>query len=431
MALDENLLERLSDATKGLRQAFYFSVIFALLAIYLLIDYRNPLPPEVLRIKDEVQLRLAELEPTYAFNDSLRSDGTAIHAYFRFLEPFVAIDTAAEQAVAGASIDDPRWLALDPTDRNLARSTRDMVQWLEHKIEWHMDSDLRELPVFNLPEFYTWYIRPEQEFSNESATRRLQASYRVAKALGQEIEEPAEWPASYYLYDFLVSNDRDALVSAFEAARRTKLSELKRSVAYLEKFCEDNEIQSCTSYQISAELDRGSFKIDTQSQVEKIEISFFPGGLETQVFVLVSPFLLFGSIFVAASQYYRRLALLAEISKDPDWRWERDVPWLMTNIRSFSVLPPVLRLAYSIAGACLFVTGLMLPVIAQSLSLKHSLTRSEAEIISWGWPVGHGLALAMSGFVILLMISHEFSAVSFLKETSKSVIARYKSLRTK
>lgn len=140
------MIERLGDATKGMRQAFYFSLIFSLLTIYLLFDVRNPLSPIAEAIKNDADARLRTLEPILALNDRLRSDPSALRNYFIFLEPLVAIDSAAEQAVVGVSSDDPKWLSLNPADRDLARSRRDAIFWLDHKIEGHADSELRDLP---------------------------------------------------------------------------------------------------------------------------------------------------------------------------------------------------------------------------------------------------------------------------------------------
>lgn len=419
MSLDENLVDRLNDATKALRQAFYFSLVFSLLSIYLLVDYRNPLPTEAIKVKEDVHLRLAEIEPIYALNDALRSNGALVRGYFRFLEPFVAIDTSAEQAVMGVSVEDPRWLSLDPTDRDLARSTRDMVQWLEHQVERHMNSDLRDLPIFNIAEYYSWYIYPELEFSNEHATRRLKASFRVAQALGQHLSQPSEWPSNYGLYDFVLGTADEAEISAFEAARDKSLQEIKSSSVFLESFCRDNDVDNCSFYEILAELDRGAFKIGRADKSEKIEISFFPGGLETQVFLLVSPFLLFGSVFIGASQYYRRLAILVEVSKDPDWKVERDTPWLMTNRHTFSVLPNALSITCSLVAATLIITGLLMPVVAQSLSFSLALDHAQAGATNWGWTFAHLAALASTGIVTLLMINNEFSALKVLHKLSR------------
>lgn len=408
MAIDGDLVERLGDATRGMRQAFYFSLIVSLLTIYLLLDVRNPLSPVAEAIKNDADARLRTLEPTLALNDRLRGDASALRKYFRFLEPLVAIDSAAEQAVVGVSSDDPKWLGLSPADRDLARSTRDSIVWLDHQIEFHANSDLRDLPLDNIRGYLNWYVWPETEFSSENAIRRLKASHRVARSLGQDLPHEVDWPSTLYLHDFLEEHFNSEIDDTFDFARDGRPKEIKEAVVYLESFCTDNSIDYCSPYRIQAELDRGAFKIVGPTDTEKIELSFFPGGIETRLIILVAPLFLFASVFVQTSQYYRRAVLLSDISRDVDWRARRDIPWLMTNMRVFDGLPGLLPPLFGIIVQFLFVTGLVVPVVAQICALVFSCAGFLGGSVHWGWPAIHFVAFLVTAAAVGSILKDEF-----------------------
>ena len=407
MAIDDDMIERLGDATKGMRQAFYFSLIFSLLTIYLLFDVRNPLSPVAEAIKNDADARLRKLEPILALNDRLRSDPSALRDYFIFVEPLVAIDSAAEQAVVGVSSEDPKWLSLNPVDRDLARSTRDSIVWLDHKIEVHADSDLRDLPLDNIRDYLNWYVWPEIEFSSENAIRRLKASHRVARSLGQDLSLKINWPSTLYLHDFVEKHSNSEIDDAFDLARASRPEKIEKAVVYLQSFCTDNSVDYCSPYQIQAELDRGAFKI-VGPDAEKIEISFFPGGIETHLIILVAPLLLFASVFVQTSQYYRRAVLLSDISGDPDWRAQRDIPWLMTNMRVFEKLPGLLPPFFGVIVQVLFVVGLVMPVIAQIRVLVFSCVRFLGDSLHWGWSAVHFCAFLLTATAVGSILNDEF-----------------------
>ena len=408
MAIDDVMIERLGDATKGIRQAFHFSLIFSLLTIYLLFDVHNPLSPVAERIKTDTSAQLRTLEPILALNDRLRSDASLLRIYFRFLEPLVAIESAAEQAVAGVSSDDPKWLGLEPSDRDLARSTRDSIGWLGHQIELHADSDLRDLPLHNIRGYLEWYVWPEMGFSNESAIRRLKASHRVARSLGQDLSHKVNWPSTLYLHDFAEEHFNREINDAFDLARGSRREEIGEAVVYLDAFCTDNNIDYCSPYRVQAELDRGAFNIIRPVDADKVEISFFPGGIETHLIILAAPLLLFASAFVQTSQYYRRVVLLSDISRDPDWRRERDIPWLMTNMRVFEDLPGMLPPLFGIIVQVLFVTGLVMPVIAQICVLVFSCARFLGDSLHCGWPAVHFCAFLVTATAVGSILNDEF-----------------------
>lgn len=190
-------------------------------------------------------------------------------------------------------------------------------------------------------------------------------------------------------------------------ARASRPEEIKKSVVYLESFCTDNSIDYCSPYQIQAELERGAFKI-VRPGADKIEISFFPGGIETHLIILVAPILLFASVFVQTSQYYRRTVLLRDISRDPDWRAQRDIPWLMTNMRVFDKLPGLLPPLFGVIVQVLFVVGLVMPVIAQIRVLVFSCARFLGDSLHWGWPAVHLCAFLVTAADVGSILNDEF-----------------------
>ncbi len=410
MAIDDVAIERLSDATKGMRQAFYFSLVFSLLTIYLLFDFRNPLSNEAEAVKSDVEVRLRTLIPILELHHRLRSDASILRGYFVFLEPYVAIDSAAEQAIIGVSSNDPKWLGLSPTDRDLARSTRDTIGWLENQIELYADGDLRDLHVQNIRDYLNWYVRPEIEFSSENAIRRLKASYRVARSLGQELPSEVSWPSTFYLHDFVKEYTKNKVNDAFDAARASRPEEVISAVVYLESFCSDNSIDYCSPYRIQAELDRGAFTIVSPADAEKIEISFFPGGIETHLIILVAPLLLFASVLLQTSQYYRRALLLSDISHDPGWSAQWDIPWLMTNIRVFEGRQGLLFPMFSLVVKVLFVAGLVMPAIAQIRVLVFSCTQFLSNSLHWGWPAVHFCASFVTATAVGCILNDELVA---------------------
>lgn len=142
-----------------------------------------------------------------------------LRRYQDFLSTFVNIESAAEQAIMAVDSDDPNWLALSARDRTLATREEDSVQRLENEAMWFLNDDLRELPIFNLRQFANALIYTEANFDAQRMTEMLEASARVARALGQDLEIPESWPKSYSLADFAMKTGLNDLAEMLDAVR--------------------------------------------------------------------------------------------------------------------------------------------------------------------------------------------------------------------
>jgi TIR domain len=178
-----------------------------------------------------------------AVNDLLADDRPALMAYQDFLEPFVAVSSASEQAIVGVGSTDPRWLALNARDRDLARRESNNITLLEHDALWFRDTDLRQYPIANLPIFAAGLVHQDQRYDNQRLRTRLAACARVAAALGQDVELPAEWPASFYFADFARETGRGELADALDRVRAAhSLRAIGNAVDQLAGFCADQGV---------------------------------------------------------------------------------------------------------------------------------------------------------------------------------------------
>jgi hypothetical protein len=193
-------------------------------------------------------------------NDYLLDHRSILSDYEDFLAPYVAVDSAATQAIVGVEKSDPRWLAINALDRDLARRITDSVTLLQSQSLDFRDSDLRELPVLvNVPKFAEALIYPDSSYSNERIKRNLMASEKVARALGQDIEVPGQWPASFFFLDFARGMGLDEVVQVIEGIRsKHSLRAIVAATAQLTGFCDQHGIETpqCSPNRLTRMLGR-------------------------------------------------------------------------------------------------------------------------------------------------------------------------------
>jgi hypothetical protein len=179
-------------------------------------------------------------------NDYLLDHRSILSDYEDFLAPYVAVDSAATQAIVGAETSDPRWLAINALDRDLARRLTDSVTLLQSDSLFFRDSNLRELPILvNVAKFAEALIYPESGYSNERIKRNLIASEKVARALGQDVEVPDQWPASFFFLDFTRKMVFDEVVHVIEGIRsKHSLRAIVTAAAQLTGFCDQHGIET-------------------------------------------------------------------------------------------------------------------------------------------------------------------------------------------
>ncbi|MEM1177738.1 MAG: TIR domain-containing protein [Acidobacteriota bacterium] len=205
-----------------------------------------------------VEAALAHVEPLLQVSDALVDDPRIMRDYREFLRPFVAIDTAAEQAIIGVDRNDQRWLSLNPADRDQARDTENSIQWLEHQATFFLGDDMRELPVFNLVPFAQGLVFQEKEFGAAQVLANVQASLRVAQALGQGLDRRDDWPSSFFFPAFVEGSDRAELAELIGRVRSTDFRDLRNATRELESFCTETGIDNpeCSAATIRWRLDR-------------------------------------------------------------------------------------------------------------------------------------------------------------------------------
>jgi len=298
-----------------------------LIGLYLIYDTLDLRAPATAQIQVDVNARLAIVEPVFALNDALREKVDVLRGYDRFLEPYVAIETAAEQGIVGVEHDDPRWLSLDAVDRDLARSNSDNIQWLQHQIGWHSDSNLRLLPVFNIKDYVAWYVFVDRQMSQSEASRKLQANLRVARAFDQSVPDAEVVPQSFSLAFFLDTAGYTSILGKLTEVETVGEQQIVRAADYLDSFCKDNDILFCSHNAIRNAFDRGALKLLQPDEAEKIQVSIFPTGLETGILIKCTPIVLFASFFFFISQHRRRVVTLRAVDIG-EHRWLLDAPWL-------------------------------------------------------------------------------------------------------
>jgi hypothetical protein len=194
--------------------------------------------------RKQLEPALRVLLDVMKLNDYLVDNHTVLTEYQDFLAPFLAVASAAEQAISGTEASDTRWLAIDARDRDLARRMTDNFTLFEHDMLWFQDADLRELPVVNIPKFVDALVHPDRKYSNKRMKDHLIACAKVATALGQTAELPASLPESFFLLDFSRATGFDQGAALIENVRE-EYSPRKISIATneLDAFCERCGVQ--------------------------------------------------------------------------------------------------------------------------------------------------------------------------------------------
>ena len=402
------ILDRLIETTKSLRQMTFLGLVIALLVLYLLFERIERLSPQQAQLQTEIRELLETLKAPLELNSYLRENPPITRGYLQFLRPLVALESAAEQAIAAADQNDPRWLSLSPEDRDLARSITDSPQIFLSELELHLDTDLFDLPIDTISDYISWYVWPEREISNENAIQVLIASAKVAKELGQPISEISTPPDSLFFKDYLTSNNEKEALSLLSASRAVPYGDVEHSIGVLNSFCADNDIDYCSTQLIVDKLDSGRFSLIDESEVETIEVSFFPGAISKIAMIKFAPILLLAIVYLQTSHYYRRSTIVKRLVSDSTWDFAKDHSWLMNNTRVFGSLPKVIDRIFTTIMMGLLSICLLLPAISQftvSLTSIFGFLNFES---SWMWAVVHSVCFLLTLLAIMCVLYDEY-----------------------
>jgi hypothetical protein len=402
----ELLREKLAEVNKALQRLFYLNLAISLIVLYVISESLDisPLAPRQQRpARESVRQHLANLEPLFEVGDYLQKHPQIVHDYRAFLRPYLAVEDAATQAVAGVDYQDPKWLALNHEDRQIVR---DLPASLEAQLTFTLDSydfdDLRWLPVSYLLDFHKTFVFPEQLFSNQHVLEQLHASLRVANAFDMPVTV-STWPESFYFLDFVDKQDVGAeLGNVIRGARQEP--NVSASVRALEQVCEANDVEYCSVNQVESLMAAGELKlVDTGDEAEKIEISFVPIGVTRYFFIGISPIALLFSFHIFLAHYRKRSAIEGALTRidDKDSDVERKAPWLLGYAQAVpSEGTPFLVRTQILLLRLFFVVGVVLPLVGQAGVSTYLWTRQDlAATAVWA-------AAASACFVL--------SAVSFL-----------------
>ena len=351
----------------SLHRSFYICLLLSSVTLYLV--YEETYGSPIFSLKVQFENALSSTEAILEVNDMIYNDAKAVREYLRFLEPLVAIESASTQAIVGVEDNDERWLSLDPILRDLARSITDSPTWLHHNVDQYVGDNFRELPVHNIKEFSKWLIYPEVTFNNHDALRKLDASFHVARKLGQNIEEQSSWPDSFRFLDFIEEKGFEGLAAKIHAVRNLyNYNDIVFGIDRIERLCEDNKVSTCSPNVLNVLFADEPNRLVPDVK-EKISVSFFPVGIEKSIVIKMAPVVLL-VVFFQFIGYERRWRRFVEADSTHEKRVHgrrNEVLWAITDaihpqffsLGSFSVG------LHNHAMLALVTVALVIPSLAQ------------------------------------------------------------------
>lgn len=300
----------LAECGKTAKRSLLVSLSVSLIPIFLIYDEFGG--SAVAEVRSKYSEAVDTLEAVMRVGDSVLAEPASLRSYSEFMRPFVAIASSAEQAIVGVDSNDPRWLSLDPEQRDLARSTSDSVTWLENRVTWLQGTNLRDIHIENFKDYSEWVIFPEPRIDNATAVKSLLADEYVAISLGQNLKKRLDWPPSFYFHDFVAARDYDKILSAISLVRdNMDMNQITLQIDRLDQLCTDNAIEptDCTSNGLARIFDNEPNRL-IPDEGEKIIVDFLPIGIDRLLILWLSPPLILTSFlwFAANIGYGRRLA---------------------------------------------------------------------------------------------------------------------------
>jgi hypothetical protein len=392
--------ERLHQAATAQQRLYYATVVTSLLSAYLALDnarLSQLFPVTGTDITEAVIEDLSAVEPLLELSDYMIAHPEIVQAYRDFLGPLIAIEDAAERIVLAMPDADPRWLSVDPADRQLVRDASASLQGqLVFTLDFYDSDNLRALPLENIEFFVNTFVAPEAHLDNARTLRQLQAAARVSGIFGMMGLAPATWPTSLRFTDFVIAREETEVKRLVERARAQ--SGIAATTERLIAFCEANKIEDSSPNGITRALSSGSLLLAPDAGAERIEISFLPTGIERRLLIALAPVVTLLLYLIYLSHEARYRATLRAMVKTTDGSPAEllEAGWLRTNLRFLRIHERGLggQLLY-VGLAVAYAGGEAILLVSQVLCLSYLRGRQ----------VGVGMTTAYSVAVVCSVVT--------------------------
>lgn len=326
---DDAVVLVLDRVYASLTRAFYVSMLFSAIALYVLYEERQEARSPETTIR-AVFAELLTIRKFVYFHNMIADDPQIVDQYLSFINRFQEAHYTIYSKLKNL-LDDSRsstadvYTISDHLDISLAMKDgghTGIEQIEEHVLSFKdrlisLISDLRTMRIDDMENYNNELVFGEKVFDNQGIISQLRSSRQIEIDLGTPVNSLYLLPKSLLFHDYLLENDPHGRGYILQQVRNRSPS-ISDSIPKIIAFCEHNLVGHCTLSNIDSAIGEGFLPQEegASGAHEKVSLTFFPSGVNRLVVVRLSPIFVVVAFHLFVSQFRRWTRMMESIGRD-------------------------------------------------------------------------------------------------------------------